>query len=183
MLHARARLAAATTIATRTIDTGLWCSSSTVNLPSNMLRALARRSSNWARVRGACICGGIVWCALIRDEFINQTSQHATGQRHYVTAAAAAAEKAPKQVEVFIDDKRVLVDPGTTILQACAVLGIDIPRYCYHDRLSIAGNCRMCLVEVEKSPKVMKLEQTKLFKWYTYGIEITIEKKCSKFIW
>ncbi|CAI8023176.1 NADH-ubiquinone oxidoreductase 75 kDa subunit, mitochondrial [Geodia barretti] len=42
---------------------------------------------------------------------------------------------------------------GTTILQACATLGIDIPHYCYHDRLSIAGNCRMCLVEVEKMPK------------------------------
>ncbi len=56
--------------------------------------------------------------------------------------------------EVFIDDKKVLVDPGTTILQACSLVGVDIPRFCYHDRLSIAGNCRMCLVEVEKSMKV-----------------------------
>ena len=38
--------------------------------------------------------------------------------------------------------------------QACAAAGVEIPRYCYHERLSIAGNCRMCLVEVEKSPKV-----------------------------
>ena len=68
-----------------------------------------------------------------------------------------AKNEPPPQVEVFIDDRRVLVDPGTTILQACATLGIDIPHYCYHDRLSIAGNCRMCLVEVEKMPKVRAL--------------------------
>ncbi|MCP9257138.1 NADH-ubiquinone oxidoreductase 75 kDa subunit, mitochondrial [Dirofilaria immitis] len=60
---------------------------------------------------------------------------------------------ASKKVEVFINDKKVLVDPGTTILQAALLLGIDIPRFCYHDRLSIAGNCRMCLVEVEKQWK------------------------------
>jgi len=60
---------------------------------------------------------------------------------------------APQKLEVFIDDKRVLVDPGTTILQAAEMVGVEIPRFCYHDKLSIAGNCRMCLVEVEKSPK------------------------------
>lgn len=63
------------------------------------------------------------------------------------------ATKAPEKVEVFIDDKRVLVDPGTTVLQAAALVGVEIPRFCYHERLSVAGNCRMCLVEVEKSPK------------------------------
>ena len=41
-------------------------------------------------------------------------------------------------------------------LQACAMVGVEIPRFCYHDRLSVAGNCRMCLVEVEKSLKVRK---------------------------
>ncbi|XP_077979343.1 NADH-ubiquinone oxidoreductase 75 kDa subunit, mitochondrial-like [Glandiceps talaboti] len=65
----------------------------------------------------------------------------------------SSAAPPPEKLEVFIDDKRVLVDPGTTILQACAMVGVEIPRFCYHDRLSIAGNCRMCLVEVEKSPK------------------------------
>ena len=40
-----------------------------------------------------------------------------------------------------------------TVLQACEQAGVDVPRFCYHQRLSIAGNCRMCLVEVEKSPK------------------------------
>ena len=67
---------------------------------------------------------------------------------------AAAGTEAPKKVEVFVDGTPVLVDPGTTVLQACAVAGVEIPRYCYHERLSIAGNCRMCLVEIEKSPKV-----------------------------
>lgn len=69
------------------------------------------------------------------------------------TESTSAAAPAVEQVEVFIDDQRVLVDPGTTVLQAAAQIGIDIPRFCFHDRLSIAGNCRMCLVEVEKSLK------------------------------
>lgn len=56
-------------------------------------------------------------------------------------------------VQVFINDKEILVEPGTTVLQACAAAGVEIPRFCYHERLSIAGNCRMCLVEVEKSAK------------------------------
>lgn len=60
---------------------------------------------------------------------------------------------APQKLEVFIDDKRVLVDPGTTILAAAQMVGVEIPRFCYHNKLSIAGNCRMCLVEVEKAPK------------------------------
>jgi NADH dehydrogenase (ubiquinone) Fe-S protein 1 len=47
----------------------------------------------------------------------------------------------------------VKIPKGMTVLQACEVAGVDIPRFCYHSRLSIAGNCRMCLVEVEKSPK------------------------------
>jgi len=45
------------------------------------------------------------------------------------------------------------VDPALTIYQACYEAGVIIPRFCYHERLSVAGNCRMCLVEVEKSPK------------------------------
>ena len=68
--------------------------------------------------------------------------------------AVRSQSTAVKKIEVFIDDRKLLVDPGLTILQACAVAGVDIPRFCYHDRLAIAGNCRMCLVEVEKSIKV-----------------------------
>ncbi|OWR42401.1 NADH-ubiquinone oxidoreductase subunit [Danaus plexippus plexippus] len=67
-------------------------------------------------------------------------------------AARKFAAQADK-VEVFIDDKPVYVPPGTTVLQAAAEIGVEIPRFCYHERLAVAGNCRMCLVEVEKSPK------------------------------
>nr|YP_007890796.1 NADH dehydrogenase subunit 11 [Seculamonas ecuadoriensis]AGH24491.1 NADH dehydrogenase subunit 11 [Seculamonas ecuadoriensis] len=56
-------------------------------------------------------------------------------------------------VLVTIDGQSIDVGKGSTILQACAKIGVEIPRFCYHERLSIAGNCRMCLVEVEKSPK------------------------------
>lgn len=56
-------------------------------------------------------------------------------------------------MEVFVDGFPVNVPKGFTVLQACEAAGVDIPRFCYHSRLSIAGNCRMCLVEVEKSPK------------------------------
>lgn len=52
-----------------------------------------------------------------------------------------------------IDGVEVTVEPGTTVLQACEEAGAEIPRFCYHERLSIAGNCRMCLVEMEKAPK------------------------------
>ena len=52
-----------------------------------------------------------------------------------------------------IDGQTIDVEPGTTIIQACELLNIEIPRFCYHSRLKISGNCRMCLVEVEKIPK------------------------------
>ncbi|HMM14978.1 MAG TPA: NADH-quinone oxidoreductase subunit NuoG, partial [Parvibaculum sp.] len=55
--------------------------------------------------------------------------------------------------KVTVDGIEVEVPQGATLLQACEAAGAEIPRFCYHERLSIAGNCRMCLVEVEKSPK------------------------------
>ncbi|MEX2649651.1 MAG: NADH-quinone oxidoreductase subunit NuoG [Alphaproteobacteria bacterium] len=56
-------------------------------------------------------------------------------------------------VKLTIDGQAVEAPPGITLLQACEIAGKEIPRFCYHERLAIAGNCRMCLVEVEKSPK------------------------------
>jgi NADH-quinone oxidoreductase chain G len=56
-------------------------------------------------------------------------------------------------VKVKINNQEVLVPAGISVLEACKYIGIDIPRFCYHERLSVAGNCRMCLVEIEKSPK------------------------------
>ncbi|ARJ65792.1 NADH-quinone oxidoreductase subunit G [Magnetospirillum sp. ME-1] len=55
--------------------------------------------------------------------------------------------------KLTIDGREIEVEAGTTIIQAADLLGIEIPRFCYHERLAIAGNCRMCLVEVEKMPK------------------------------
>ncbi|MDO8607212.1 MAG: NADH-quinone oxidoreductase subunit NuoG [Phaeospirillum sp.] len=55
--------------------------------------------------------------------------------------------------KLTIDGREIEVEAGMTIIQAADQLGIEIPRFCYHERLAIAGNCRMCLVEVEKMPK------------------------------
>lgn len=55
--------------------------------------------------------------------------------------------------KLTIDGMEITVDAGTSILQAAEQLGIEIPRFCYHDRLSVPANCRMCLVEVEGAPK------------------------------
>ena len=55
-------------------------------------------------------------------------------------------------VDLYIDDVSVSVPRNTTILQACDSVGIDVPRFCFHERLLIAGNCRMCLVEVNQFP-------------------------------
>jgi NADH-quinone oxidoreductase subunit G len=52
-----------------------------------------------------------------------------------------------------VNNIEVEVEDGLTVLQACEKAGVEIPRFCYHEKLSIAGNCRMCLVEMEKSPK------------------------------
>ena len=54
--------------------------------------------------------------------------------------------------KVTVDDVEIEVPQGATVLQACELAGKEIPRFCYHERLSIAGNCRMCLVEVAPGP-------------------------------
>ncbi len=56
-------------------------------------------------------------------------------------------------LKLKVNDIDVEVEEGLTVLQACEKAGFEIPRFCYHEKLSIAGNCRMCLVEMEKSPK------------------------------
>ena len=56
-------------------------------------------------------------------------------------------------IKLKVNDKEIEVEEGLTVLQACEQAGFEIPRFCYHEKLSIAGNCRMCLVEMEKSPK------------------------------
>lgn len=56
-------------------------------------------------------------------------------------------------INIEIDGKQVTVAQGSTVMDAARQIGIYIPHFCYHKKLSIAANCRMCLVEVEKAPK------------------------------
>ncbi len=60
--------------------------------------------------------------------------------------------KNPGFVTATVDGREVVVKPGTTVIEASKTVGIEIPFYCYHKRLSIAGNCRMCLVEMSNAP-------------------------------
>jgi NADH-quinone oxidoreductase subunit G len=55
--------------------------------------------------------------------------------------------------KLTIDGQETEVPPGTTVLQACQSIGVEVAHFCFHERLAIAGNCRMCLVEQEKAPK------------------------------
>src|SRR5512139_4204255 len=56
-------------------------------------------------------------------------------------------------IKIEIDGKQIEAENGSSIIQAAKSAGITIPHFCYHKKLSIAGNCRMCLVQVEKAPK------------------------------
>ncbi len=56
-------------------------------------------------------------------------------------------------LKLKVNNQDIEIEEGLTVLQACEKAGVEIPRFCYHEKLSIAGNCRMCLVEIEKSPK------------------------------
>lgn len=56
-------------------------------------------------------------------------------------------------LKVTVNGKEIDVPTGVTVFQACEIAGVEIPHFCYHPKLSVAGNCRMCLVEIEKSPK------------------------------
>ncbi|KAM0325409.1 hypothetical protein ACHAQA_007395 [Verticillium albo-atrum] len=74
--------------------------------------------------------------------------QAANASRTFASTTQRNAE-----VELTIDGKKVSIEAGSALIQACEKAGATVPRYCYHEKLMIAGNCRMCLVEVEKAPK------------------------------
>ncbi|KIJ96589.1 hypothetical protein K443DRAFT_682211 [Laccaria amethystina LaAM-08-1] len=78
------------------------------------------------------------------------TSTHTphSSRRSFASTSARGAD-----ITLTVDGKEVTVPQGSALIQACEAAGATIPRFCYHDRLAIAGNCRMCLVEVERSPK------------------------------
>ncbi|KJZ80370.1 hypothetical protein HIM_00220 [Hirsutella minnesotensis 3608] len=69
------------------------------------------------------------------------------------TRAFATTPQRQAEVELTVDGKKVSIEAGSALIQACEKAGVTIPRFCYHEKLMIAGNCRMCLVEVEKAPK------------------------------
>ncbi|KAJ9622343.1 ndufs1 NADH-ubiquinone oxidoreductase subunit [Taxawa tesnikishii (nom. ined.)] len=73
-------------------------------------------------------------------------------RRSYARAFSACARR-PAEVELTVDGKKVSIEAGSALIQACEKAGVTVPRYCYHEKLMIAGNCRMCLVEVERAPK------------------------------
>ncbi|KAK9382473.1 uncharacterized protein V2V93DRAFT_365218 [Kockiozyma suomiensis] len=59
------------------------------------------------------------------------------------------------EVEVTVDGKKIMIEAGSALIQACEKAGSLVPRYCYHEKLAVAGNCRMCLVDVERAPKAV----------------------------
>lgn len=67
--------------------------------------------------------------------------------------SSGTGPSAMSKVRIKIDDVDVLAEPGTTVLEASRSIGHDIPSFCYHPKLSIAGNCRMCLVQIKGQPK------------------------------
>src|SRR5262249_61900850 len=69
--------------------------------------------------------------------------------------AGPARPPPPDMPKVIVDGRDIEFEPGATVIRAAASAGITIPHYCWHPGLSVAGNCRMCLVEVEKMPKLV----------------------------
>ena len=70
--------------------------------------------------------------------------------------------------KLTVNSIEVEVEQGASVLQACEEAGFEIPRFCYHERLSIAGNCRMCLVDMERSPKTHCKLCHACFRWNGY---------------
>src|SRR6202021_3315904 len=73
-------------------------------------------------------------------------------RRNYGDRRGAHDDGNDDMTKLIVDGKEIDVPPEYTLLQACEAAGAEIPRFCFHERLSIAGNCRMCLVEVKGGP-------------------------------
>ena len=89
-------------------------------------------------------------------------------------------------LEIEIDGKKAQVDDGSTVMDAASQLGIYIPHFCYHKKLSIAANCRMCLVQVEKAPKPLPACATPVtngMKVFTHSeLAVTAQKGVMEFL-
>ena len=78
--------------------------------------------------------------------------------------------------KVTIDGKEIEVAPGTSVIQAAEQAGVRVPRFCYHDDLPVDGNCRMCLVEIEKFPKLQIACGTPVSEGMVVRTQVTSEK-------
>ena len=89
-------------------------------------------------------------------------------------------------LDIEIDGKQIQVPPGSTIMDAAQALGTYIPHFCYHKKLSIAANCRMCLVQVEKAPKPLPACATPVtngMKVFTHSeLAVTAQKGVMEFL-
>ena len=82
--------------------------------------------------------------------------------------------------KIIIDNKEIEFENGMTVMQACELADAEIPRFCYHDKLSIAGNCRMCLVEMEKVSKANCFLCNACWRWNGYKNKYRFSKKARK---
>src|SRR5919109_5329943 len=86
------------------------------------------------------------------DRFAPATPNAATDTSSPATAPVLAAS--PDLVTLTIDDREVKVPKGTLVVEAAKTVGIQIPVFCYHPKLKPVGACRMCLVEIERMPRL-----------------------------
>ncbi|CAK7267814.1 ndufs1 NADH-ubiquinone oxidoreductase subunit [Sporothrix epigloea] len=84
---------------------------------------------------------------------LSRTASRAGRRAVLSSRAFSVTSRRSAEVELTIDGKKVSLEAGAALIQACEKAGATVPRYCYHEKLMIAGNCRMCLVEVERAPK------------------------------
>jgi len=85
--------------------------------------------------------------------------------------------KNPGMVTFTIDGREVVAKPGTNMIEAAKTVGVEIPYYCYHPRLSIAANCRMCLVESSTSPKMVPACQTAIVEGMNVKVDTSPKTK------
>src|SRR5271154_6719721 len=89
---------------------------------------------------------------LFRVRLLRQAGLSQALQRPHAPPDPAAESRLMPTRKLIVDGKEIEADEGITLLQACEQAGAEIPRFCYHERLSVAGHCRMCLVEWVGAP-------------------------------
>ncbi|KAL5434310.1 NADH dehydrogenase (ubiquinone) 78K chain precursor, 5-prime end [Paraphaeosphaeria minitans] len=90
---------------------------------------------------------------MLRQQLIRSLKRPAVKAGFNGSRTFTASARRSGEVEITVDGKKVSIEAGSALIQACEKAGSTVPRYCYHEKLMIAGNCRMCLVEVERAPK------------------------------